>query len=111
MYGGKNADAMKKYMDSLEDINAQAVEYVRGIPVVKVFQQTVYSFKNFYASIMNYKKFASDCAVNSRIPMVGFTVSSNAAFAFLIPAAILLIGTVADPRNFLLDFQMCIRDR
>ena len=108
MYGGKNADAMKKYMDSLEDINAQAVEYVRGIPVVKVFQQTVYSFKNFYASIMNYKKFASDCAVNSRIPMVGFTVSSNAAFAFLIPAAILLIGTVADPRNFLLDFLFYI---
>lgn len=108
MFSGKNADSMAKYMDALEDINAQAVEYVRGIPVVKVFQQTVHSFKSFYASILRYKDFATQYADNARCPMLGFTISGNGAFALLVPAAILLIGTVADPKAFLLDFLFYI---
>lgn len=104
MFGGKNADSMSRYMDALEDINAQSVEYVRGIPVVKVFQQTVHSFKNFYAAIMQYKDFATGYAMHARGPMMGFTISSHGAFILLIPAAILLIGSAADPKAFLLDF-------
>lgn len=46
-------------MTSLEEMNTEAVEYVRGIPVVKVFQQTIYSFKNFHRCIMNYNKWYS----------------------------------------------------
>lgn len=55
MMGGKAQEFMKNYMTSLEEMNTEAVEYVRGIPVVKVFQQTIFSFKNFHKSIMNYK--------------------------------------------------------
>ena len=53
MMGGKNADFFTRYQLALEDMSGHAVEYVRGIPVVKVFQQTVYSFKSFYQSIMS----------------------------------------------------------
>ena len=54
--GGENANFMSGYMSALENMNKEAVEFVRGIPVVKVFQQTVYSFKNFRAAIEEYKK-------------------------------------------------------
>ena len=50
---------MRAYMTSLEEMNTEAVEYVRGIPVIKVFQQTIYSFKNFHKSIMAYNQMAS----------------------------------------------------
>ena len=56
MMGGDNADFMSGYMTALENMNKEAVEFVRGIPVVKVFQQTIYSFKNFHAAIEEYKK-------------------------------------------------------
>lgn len=104
MFGVKSSSFMKEYMNTLEDMNGQAVEYVRGIPVVKVFQQTVYSFKNFYASIMRYRDFAAGYAKNNRLPMMGYTIATNGAFILLIPAGILLIGSAADPQAFLLDF-------
>jgi ATP-binding cassette subfamily B protein len=104
MFGVKSSTYMKEYMDTLEDMNGQAVEYVRGIPVVKVFQQTVYSFKNFYASIMRYRDFAAGYAKSNRLPMVGYTVATNGAFILLIPAGILLLGTATNPQDFLLDF-------
>jgi ATP-binding cassette subfamily B protein len=104
MFGVKSSTHMKEYMDTLEDMNGQAVEYVRGIPVVKVFQQTVYSFKNFYASIMRYRDFAAGYAKNNRLSMVGYTVAINGAFILLIPAGILLLNTATDPQAFLLDF-------
>ena len=56
MMGGDNAHFMEGYMTALETMNKEAVEYIRGIPVVKVFQQTVYSFKNFHAAIEEYEK-------------------------------------------------------
>jgi len=108
MFGTKSSEYMKEYMDTLEDMNAQAVEYVRGIPVVKVFQQTVYSFKNFYAAIMRYKDFAGNYAKNNRMPMVGYNLSVNGAYLLLVPAGILLIGSAADPKAFLLDFLFYI---
>ena len=59
MMGTSGREFMKQYMTHLEEMNTEAVEYVRGIPVVKVFQQTIYSFKNFYRSIMDYNRMAS----------------------------------------------------
>lgn len=53
MMGGENARFFERYQIALEQMGGEAVEYVRGIPVVKVFQQTVHSFKSFYASILS----------------------------------------------------------
>ncbi|MCR5666636.1 MAG: ABC transporter ATP-binding protein/permease [Eubacterium sp.] len=104
MFVGKNVGFMKTYMDALEDMNAQAVEYIRGMPVVKVFGQSIYSFQNFYRSIQKYKDFASGYSLNCRIPMIGFTIAINSAAFFLIPAAIILLKSTANPVDFLLDF-------
>lgn len=103
MMGGDRAECMKQYMNALEEMNTAAVEYVRGIPVVKVFQQTVYSFKNFHASIMKYWKFASNFALSCRVPLVGFMLTINAPSLLLIPIGILLILTAADYKGFLLE--------
>jgi ATP-binding cassette subfamily B protein len=103
MMGGKNAEFMKNYMNALEDMNASAVEYVRGVPVVKVFQQTVYSFKNFHKSIRKYSDFASDYALCCRIPMAGFTITINASSLLLVPIGLLLILNAHDYKAFLLD--------
>lgn len=95
---------MQKYQSALGDMNAHAVEYVRGIPVVKTFQQSVFSFKRFHDSIQSYKKWAVAYTVLTTKPMCGYTVCINASFAFLIPAGILLIAGVANPSAFMLDF-------
>ena len=92
MMGGDNADFMSKYMTALETMNKEAVEYIRGIPVVKVFQQTIYSFKNFHNAITEYEKFASGYALKCRIPMTGFTVALNSTFILLIPVAMLILS-------------------
>src|SRR5699024_6684013 len=56
--GRDNAEMKGKYMTALETINKDAVAYIRGIPLVKVVKQTIYSFKNFHAAIEDYEKFA-----------------------------------------------------
>ena len=94
MMGGDNAHFMEGYMTALETMNKEAVEYIRGIPVVKVFQQTVYSFKNFHAAIEEYKKYASGYALKCRIPLTGFNVSLNGTFILLIPVACMLLSSV-----------------
>ena len=103
MFGGKNANFMMQYQQYLEEMNGEAVEYIRGIPVTKTFQQTVHSFKNFIKSIRNYGKFASQYAISTRIPMTSFTVSVNGFFALLIPAGILLVGSTVNA-HFLSNF-------
>ena len=95
MMGGDNAQFMGKYMTALETMNKEAVEYIRGIPVVKVFQQTIYSFKNFHAAIEEYEKFASGYALKCRIPLTGFTVTLNGTFVLLIPVAMLILSGVS----------------
>lgn len=93
MMGGKRGRYfMQKYMDSLEEMNTEAVEYVRGIPVVKVFQQTVHSFKNFYNSIIKYKEMVTAHTKIWQVPMSLYTVIVNGFAFFLVPVAILLIG-------------------
>lgn len=107
MMGGDNAQFMGKYMMALETMNKEAVEYIRGIPVVKVFQQTVYSFKNFHAAIEKYEKFASGYALKCRIPLTGFTVTLNSTYVLLIPAAMFILSGVSGRmtyENVVLDF-------
>ncbi len=107
MMGGDNAQFMGKYMTALEIMNKEAVEYIRGIPVVKVFQQTIYSFKNFHTAIEEYKKFASGYALKCRIPLAGFTVTLNGTFVLLIPAAMFLFSGISGRAayvNAVLDF-------
>ncbi len=92
MMGKKSQDFTRKYMNALEKMNTEAVEYVRGIPVVKVFQQTVFSFKNFNKSIIEYKELVIECTRLWQLPMSAYTVIINGFTFFLVPAAILLIG-------------------
>lgn len=103
MMGGDRAGTVQKYMDALEEMNTEAVEYVRGIPVVKVFQQTVYSFKNFHQAILDYKNWTLDYALNCRAPMTKYTIALNGTFVLLIPAGLLLIAHAPDYQGFLLN--------
>lgn len=102
MTNEKSMFYMRQYQDASEQMNNEAVEYVRGIPVVKVFQQTIYSFKSFYAAIMHYKDNVTEYALSCQGPMVAFNVIINASFAVLIPAGILLIRP-ENYKSFLLD--------
>lgn len=107
MMGGDNAGFMEGYMTALESMNKEAVEYIRGIPVVKVFQQTVFSFKNFHKAIEEYKKYASGYALKCRIPLTGFNVALNGTFVLLIPVACIILSGVtgnASYQDVLLDF-------
>ena len=107
MMGGENANFMSGYMSALENMNKEAVEFVRGIPVVKVFQQTVYSFKNFRAAIEEYKKYASGYAICCRIPLIGFNVTLNGTFILLIPVAMMIFAGTSgqsDTQKLFFDF-------
>lgn len=92
MAGPKMADDMKNYQNALADMNNEAVEYVRGVPVVKTFGQTVHTFKRFKGSIDNYYKFCIAYCKKCRMPMLLYTVFINSAFAFLITLALILTG-------------------
>lgn len=108
MMGGKQAKFFSRYQRAVEDLSAEATEYVRGIPVVKVFQQTVYSFKSFYSSIMSYSKLASEYAMVNRTPMTAFTTVLNSTFLLLIPAGMILCGVSADGWGVLVDLVFYI---
>lgn len=100
MFSKESQNSMEKYEKYLEEMNGEAVEYVRGIPVTKAFQQSIYSFKNFINAIKNYGKFSAEYSMSTHIPMTAFTVSINGFFALLIPAGILLAGSVVDVKFF-----------
>ncbi len=103
MMGGKNAGFFHRYQREIEKMSAEAVEYVRGIPVVKVFQQTVYSFKAFYAAIQSYSDLASQYAMSCRKGQTAFLTCINGGFALLVPAA-LLLASGGDGWDVLADF-------
>lgn len=107
MFSKESQNIMAEYQMYLEKMNGEAVEYVRGIPVTKAFQQSVYSFKNFIDAIKNYGKFSANYALSTQLPMTSFTVSINGFFALLIPAGILLVGAIADVK-FLTNFMFYI---
>ncbi len=100
MFSKESQNIMVQYQEYLEKMNGEAVEYVRGIPVTKAFQQSVYSFKNFIKAIKNYGKFSSEYSLSTQLPMTSFVVSINGFFALLIPAGILLAGAVVDVKFF-----------
>ena len=91
MMGGKGGEFMKAYMGALVNMNKTGTEYVRGIPVVKVFQQTVYSFKAFHDAIEEYARMAQDYAGTfCRAPQVVNLTALNGLVVFLLPVALLL---------------------
>ncbi|WP_416998926.1 ABC transporter ATP-binding protein [Alistipes indistinctus] len=104
MMGAKGRRFMKSYMTALEEMNTEAVEYVRGIPVVKVFQQTIFSFKNFHRSIMNYNRMVFGYTRMWEKPMSAYTVIINSFVFVLAPVAILLIGRSGDYAQVMPDF-------
>ena len=92
MTGQKMREKMKEYQNALDDMSNQAVEYVRGIPVVKTFGQTIYSFKLFKDSIDRYEKWV--CAYTEELmkPMIIYTGAINSTFAFLTAGAFILLS-------------------
>ncbi len=94
----------KQYMDSLEEMSSQSVDYIRGIPVVKTFGQTIFSFKRFHDSIMGYKEMVLAYTLMWRMPMSFYTVIMESAVFFLIPLSILMIGREGDVPFILANF-------
>ena len=92
MMGPKMAEDMKQYQNALETMSSEAVEYVRGVPVVKTFGQTIFSFKRFKEAIDEYEKWTLDYTKSMMKPMVCFTTFANGIFAALIIAAYLFAG-------------------
>ena len=89
MTGVKMQQKMAEYQNALEDMSNEAVEYVRGIPVVKTFGQTVFSFKKFKDSIDRYGKWVIAYTKQLRAPMMWYTAAINGVFVFLTAAGIL----------------------
>lgn len=89
MTGAKMQQKMKEYQNALDDMSNEAVEYVRGIPVVKTFGQTVFSFKRFKGAIDSYGKWVIAYTKQLRLPMMIYTTAINSVFVFLIAAALL----------------------
>ena len=90
MTGKRMAEKMKQYQDALDCMSNEAVEYVRGVPVVKTFGQTVFSFKRFKDSIENYRVWVIAYTKELRMPMVFYTTAINGVFAFLIAGTLLM---------------------
>ncbi|SHJ31734.1 ABC transporter ATP-binding protein [Hespellia stercorisuis] len=89
MTGNEMKEKMAQYQNSLEEMSNEAVEYVRGVPVVKTFGQSVFSFKRFKEAIDSYEKWVISYTKDLRLPMVMYTTMINAVFAVLIAAAFL----------------------
>lgn len=89
MTGKDMEQKIKEYQNALSNMSNEAVEYVRGIPVVKTFGQTIFSFKRFKAAIDNYEKWVIAYTKALRLPMMLYTTAINGVFAFLIAGGIL----------------------
>ncbi len=102
---GKGKERLKEYQGSLEDMNNEAIEYIRGIPVVKTFNQSIYSFDKFYKSIMNYKENVLEYTYRLRMPMTMFQSLLNSIPIFLVLGGIFLINGAMDKTQFLINFM------
>ena len=102
------SESMRGKMNEKQEVQAnmnnEAIEYVRGIPVVKTFGQTIFSFKRFHAAIMRYNDFAAEIATKGKVPMVGFEVLINSIAIFLTIAGVLLIAIEPVMSDFLIMF-------
>lgn len=105
MMSGRGGEFMKAYMGALVRMNKTGTEYVRGIPVVKVFQQTVHSFKAFHDAIVDYARMAQDYAGTfCRAPQVANLTALNGLVAFFLPVALLLAPGESDFARFVANF-------
>lgn len=107
MTGQRMKDKMEEYQNALDEMSSEAVEYVRGIPVVKTFGQSVFSFKRFQVSIRKYEKWTIAYTKEMRIPMTVYTAVINAVFAVLIAATYFFAGKEGD-NTFLLNLLFYI---
>ena len=107
MTGQRMKDKMEEYQNALDEMSSEAVEYVRGIPVVKTFGQSVFSFKRFQTSIQKYEKWTIAYTKEMRIPMTVYTTVINAVFAVLIAATFFFTRNGAD-NTFLLNLLFYI---
>ncbi len=96
MMGSNMQKKMKEYQDALETMSSEATEYVRGVPVVKTFGQTVHSFKRFKNCIDAYGKWTTEYTLMLRFPMMGFMTCINAIFAALIIASFIFTRNGVD---------------
>ena len=92
MMGKGMQEKMKDYQNALDTMSSEATEYVRGIPVVKTFGQTIHSFKRFKSSIDGFGKWSTDYTLMLRLPMTVFMTCINAIFAFIVIAAFVFAG-------------------
>ncbi len=101
MMGGKNAKLMQEYQAAQDHMSKAGTEYVRGIPVVKVFQQTVYSFKAFKEAIEDYSKKAELYTVGvCQVPQSINLTATEGAFIFMVPVAVLIAPGALKAGNF-----------
>ncbi len=107
MTGKRMAEKMRQYGNALAAMSGEAVEYVRGIPVVKTFGQSVFSFKKFKATIDEYEKWVIAYTEELRVPMLFYTAAINGVFAFLIAGAFLFTRNGVTP-EFLLNLLFYI---
>ena len=102
MTGARMQQKMKEYQDALDDMSNEAVEYIRGIPVVKTFGQTIFTFKKFKDAIDRYRVWVIAYTKELRLPMMLYTAAVNGVFAFLIAGALLFTRGGVTP-EFLSD--------
>ena len=107
MTGKRMAEKMRQYGNALEAMSNEAVEYVRGIPVVKTFGQSVFSFKKFKATIDEYEKWVVAYTRDMRLPMMLYTAAINGVFAFLIAGGLIFTRQGVTPQ-FLLNLLFYI---
>ena len=107
MTGKRMEEKMRQYGNTLASMSNEAVEYVRGIPVVKTFGQSVFSFKKFKATIDEYEKWVVAYTKELRMPMLFYTAAVNGVFAFLIAGGLLMTKNGVTP-EFLLNLLFYI---
>ncbi|MCR5798133.1 MAG: ABC transporter ATP-binding protein/permease [Eubacterium sp.] len=92
MMGQGMQEKMKEYQNALDTMSSEATEYVRGVPIVKTFGQTIFSFRKFKSAIDGFAKWTTDYTLMLRIPMTGFMTCINAVFVFIVIAAYAITG-------------------
>ena len=107
MTGKRMEEKMRQYGNALAAMSGEAVEYVRGIPVVKTFGQSVFSFKRFKATIDEYEKWVVAYTKEMRKPMMLYTAAVNGVFAFLIAGGLIFTRNGVTP-EFLLNLLFYI---
>ena len=107
MTGANMQQKMKEYQNALDDMSNEAVEYIRGIPVVKTFGQTIFSFKKFKDSIDRYQKWVIAYTKQMRAPMMFYTAAINGVFAFLIAGGLLFTHNFCYPHKNYVPERKC----